>query len=157
MVAFYHVLHGLFLMALTVFIHAVGSVLFLWTLSKYRGFLERHEQFWVTVLIITWVVGSLVALHLLEIATWGFYYWWMALLPDFETSVYYSLVTYTTVGYGDVVLPREWRLMGTTEAVVGIMMPAWSTALLIGILNEFHGKVLEKIGEALRPTSPPSE
>jgi len=94
---------------------------------------------------LTWVVATLVVLHLLEVVGWGFYYHWMGILPDLETSVYYSLVTYTTVGYGDVVLLREWRLMGTSEALVGILMAAWSTALLIGIINSFHERVLHKI------------
>lgn len=153
MVIFYHVLHGLGLMALTVFVHAKGSLYFLWSLARQRPYLNKHKGLVVSTLLLTWVVGTLVFLHILEIAGWGFYYYWMGLFPDFETAAYYSLVTYTTVGYGDVVLPREWRLMGTSEALVGIMMTAWSTALLFGVVNRFHDRVLERFMQG-RPFPP---
>jgi len=52
-------------------------------------------------------------------------------LPDFPTAAYFSLVTYATVGYGDVVLGQEWRLLGGVEGLAGILMTSWSTAILI--------------------------
>jgi hypothetical protein len=151
MVIYYHVMHGMLLISLTVLLHAVGSRYFLWSVLKYKPFLQRHPGFLLSTLVLTWAVGNLIILHMLEILGWGCYYYGMGLFQDFEASVYYSLVTYTTVGYGDVVLPREWRLMGTSEALVGILMTAWSTALLIGVLSRFHQKILEKIAREHEP------
>lgn len=145
MAILFHVFQGMILVALTVLTHALGSVYFIWTLTKHKPFLLRNRSFVVTILLLTWVVGNLLILHLLEILGWGLYYHAMGMFPDLETSVYYSLATYTTVGYGDVVLPRDWRLMGTSEALVGILMSAWSTALLIGVVNKFHDKLLEQL------------
>jgi voltage-gated potassium channel Kch len=135
-----HILQGILLMGLTVFVHAVGTSILIKALKRYRAFWERHMGLILTTLSLTGVLATLVSLHLLEIGIWAVFYNGLGLFPDFETSAYYSLVTYTTVGYGDVVLPQEWRLIGTTEALIGIMMTAWSTAILIGIVTTVYSK-----------------
>jgi len=126
------------LIALTVAIHGVGAVAYLRMLEAYRGFWERHAGFVFSILSLSWVVTTLVFLHLAEIGVWAGFYYLQGLFPDFETSVYYSVSAYTTVGFGDVVLQKEWRLLGATEALVGILMTSWSVALLIGLLTELY-------------------
>jgi hypothetical protein len=52
------------------------------------------------------------------------FYWWQKCLPDAETPFYFSGVTYTSVGYGDLVLPQEWRLLGIGDhTIAGIISP----------------------------------
>ncbi len=140
----FHLIPGLTLIALTVAIHAVGSVGFLQMLAAYRPFWTRHPGFLVNTLSFSWVVATLVLLHLAEITIWAGYFSLRGLFPDLETAGYYSLCSYTTVGFGDVVLPREWRLLGTTEALVGILMTSWSVALLIAVVTSVHQDVLRK-------------
>ena len=53
----------------------------------------------------------MVLLHLAEIAVWAFFYVWQRAMPDLATAFYFSAVTYTTTGYGDLVLAPEWRLL----------------------------------------------
>jgi voltage-gated potassium channel Kch len=137
-------IEGGFLVAATVAIHAAGAIGLLWFLAKYRPIVLRRDSVSFSVMRIAWIVSALILVHLAEIATWALFYDQKGLFPDFETAAYYSLATYTTVGYGDVVLPREWRLEGASEALVGILMTAWSTALLIGVVNKFHGRVMSK-------------
>jgi len=57
-------------------------------------------------------------------------------MPDLDAALYFSAVTYTTVGYGDLVLPSEWRLVGGIEALTGILMCGWSTAYFLAIVNQ---------------------
>jgi hypothetical protein len=52
--------------------------------------------------------------------------------------LYFSSVTYTTVGYGDVVLPKGWRLAGGVEALTGILMCGWSTGFFFAILSRIY-------------------
>jgi len=52
-----------------------------------------------------------------------------------QTALYFSAVTYTTTGYGDLVLPREWRLVGGVEALTGILMCGWSTGFFFVVVN----------------------
>jgi hypothetical protein len=64
-------------------------------------------------------------------------------LPDFETAIYFSLTSYTTVGYGDVVLPASWRILGPVEAGVGILMFGWSTGIMVTALTRIYGSRLQ--------------
>ncbi len=139
-------IQGLALIAMTVFIHAIGSVLFIWVLRKYQPFWATHWGFVVNVFSLTWVISFLVFLHLAEIIGWAAFYRLRGVFDTLEEAVYFSLVTFTTVGYGDVVLPQHWRLMGGCEAVVGILMSAWSTALLLGVVNKIHVKLARDQG-----------
>jgi len=155
-----HILEGIILVLVTVFIHGTGTLLFIWMMEAYRPFWERHSGIALNTMTLTWVVCSLILLHLLEIAVYAAFYRQMGILPDGETAAYFSLATYTTVGYGDVVLPREWRIFGASEALVGILMTAWSTVLLITVVNATHTRTLEKIRTKLpwkKPDAPTSE
>jgi hypothetical protein len=54
-----------------------------------------------------------------------------------EQSLYFSTVTYSSLGYGDLVLPPEWRLLGSIECPVGIVLLGISTAFILSVLTRF--------------------
>ncbi len=56
-------------------------------------------------------------------------------MPDAHAAFYFSSVTYTTTGYGDLVLPEQWRLIGGIEALTGILMCGWSTGFFFAIVS----------------------
>jgi len=66
---------------------------------------------------------------------WAGCYSWQHCLPDFETSFYFSGATYTTLGYGDVVLPRPWRLVGVLESLTGVLLMGWSAAFFFAMVS----------------------
>ena len=76
-----------------------------------------------------------------EIAVWALFYWWQKCLPDAETSLYFSGVTYTTVGYGDVVLPKGWQLFGPIEGLTGILMCGLSTGFFFAVVNKLYSSL----------------
>jgi voltage-gated potassium channel Kch len=71
-------------------------------------------------------------------AIWAAAYTVADTFPDFETSLYYSLKSYTTVGYGDVLPPTSWRLLGPIEAAVGILMLGWSTSIIVASVQRIY-------------------
>jgi hypothetical protein len=81
---------------------------------------------------------ALVTLHVLEAAVWAEFYFLRHVVPDRETAYYFSLQSYTTVGYGDVVIPRSWRLMGTLESISGVILFGLSTAMLVGFFTRLR-------------------
>jgi hypothetical protein len=85
----------------------------------------------------------LILIHLAEIAVWGSFYFWRGCLPDAESAFYFSGVTYATVGYGDVVLPQRWRMLGPIEGLTGILMCGLSTALFFAIITRMIGPRLK--------------
>jgi Ion channel len=120
------------LLALTVTIHATG----LSTLLRYASRLSA-TRFWPVTWLLVSVAWWLLLLHLVEISVWALFYWWQKCLPDAESSFYFSGVTYTTVGYGDLVLPREWRLLGPVEGLTGILMCGLSTGFFFAVVSKF--------------------
>ncbi len=87
------------------------------------------------VRIASWTV----LLHLIQILVWALFYAWRGAMPDLTTSAYFSAVTYTTTGYGDLVLPPEWRLVGGVEALTGILMCGLSTGLFFAVFTDIFG------------------
>ena len=120
------------LMGACVVIHAAGIA---FSLRRLRRMPAATLQFWLWVWLFIRVAGWIVLLHLAEIGIWAVFYTWRGALPDLPSSVYFSAVTYTTTGYGDLVLPSEWRLVGAVEALTGILMCGWSTGFFLAVVN----------------------
>ena len=83
----------------------------------------------------------MVFLHLAEIAVWAVFYTWKGAMADLPSALYFSAVTYTTTGYGDLVLPEEWRLVGGVETLTGILMCGWSTGFFMAVVNRLYDPV----------------
>jgi hypothetical protein len=75
---------------------------------------------------------------MVEIAVWAFFYRWQHCLPDLESAFYFAGTTYTTVGYGDLVLPKEWRLFGPLEGLTGILMCGLSTGFFFAMVSRVY-------------------
>jgi voltage-gated potassium channel Kch len=84
------------------------------------------------------LVSLLLVLHLLEMICWAAAYTAAGVFPGFETSLYYSVKSYTTVGYGDVLPSTSWRLLGPIEAAVGILMLGWSTGIIVAAVQRTY-------------------
>jgi hypothetical protein len=123
------------LMAVCVVIHATGVTAML---RRARFDASSRPRLVRLVWLFIRLAGWIVFLHLIEIAVWAGYYVWREAMPDFQTAVYFSAVTYTTTGYGDLVLSPEWRLVGAIEALTGILMCGWSTGFFFAIVSRIH-------------------
>src|SRR5262245_57005530 len=120
------------LMALCVTIHAAGVA---WALLWLRRHPGPGQRFWPDTSLFVLVAAWMVLLHLFEISAWALFYLWRGAISELQSALYFSAVTYTTTGYGDIVLPEEWRLFGGVEALTGILMCGWSTGFFITIVN----------------------
>ena len=121
------------LLALTVTIHAAGLSAMFRRIPLSSALPDM--RFWPVTFLLVRIAWCLVLLHLAEIAVWALFYWWQKCLPDLESSFYFSGVTYTTVGYGDLVLPKEWRLLGAVEGLTGILMCGLSTGFFFAVVS----------------------
>jgi hypothetical protein len=124
------------LLALTVIVHSVGMIsIFRWVVQS-RAL--AASNFWPVTWLVIRIAYCLVAVHLVEIAVWAIYYWRQECLPDIESSFYFSGVTYTTVGYGDLVLSNHWRLLGPVEGLTGILMCGLSTGFFFAVVSRLY-------------------
>jgi Ion channel len=125
---------GFSLLGLCVVVHAAGLTLLLSRrLNRIpRGSRENPPRMvWILVQTAAWLVG----LHLVEIALWGVLFRALGCMNDLESAMYFSGVTYTTVGYGDLVLPREWSILGPIEGLTGILLCGLSTSFFFVLLS----------------------
>ena len=124
------------LMALCVAIHASGITFLLRWIDRSTGLAAPGflVPTWTLIRIAVWII----LLHLFEICLWAVLYICGHALPDLQSAFYFSSVTYTTVGYGDLVLPEKWRLIGGIEALTGILMCGWSTGFFFTVVTRMH-------------------
>ncbi len=82
-------------------------------------------------------IGALMtaATLFLEILLWAWVYRHVGAIHGLEASLYFSGITFTTVGYGDITLAKCWQLLSVGEAVNGVLMAGWSTAQLIFLVQ----------------------
>jgi hypothetical protein len=147
------ILAALGLTAATVILHGVGAVAVTGSAVRFwKGRQDRAGRLDAELLMAR-LVGALLLLHLLEAAVWALFYLLVGGLPDFESAAYFSLTSYTTVGYGDVLLPEPWRLLGPIEAAVGVLMLGWSTGILVAVIAVVYRRLFDSwgpTGERLR-------
>lgn len=135
------------LVAITVTIHAsgLGMVLSHVLHSKVR---PEDTHFWPISWLLIRIAWLLIVIHLLAILVWALFFWLAKCLPDIESSFYFSAVTYATIGYGDLVLPKEWRMLGPIEGFTGILMFGLSTAFFFIVVSK---NILQRVDERARP------
>ena len=123
------------LMAACVAIHAGGITSALRWLRRQP---DSGQDFWPVTWLFISITGWIILLHLTEISAWALVYAWKGAVPDLTSAMYFSAVTYTTTGYGDVVLPTDWRLVGGIEALTGILMCGWSTGFFFAVVSRAY-------------------
>ena len=123
---------ALCVMAVCVVIHATGMA---GALRRLRRRPVASLKFWSVCALFTRLAGWMVLLHLSQIGVWGVIYGWRGAMSDMTSALYFSAVTYTTTGYGDLLLPADWRLVGAVEALTGILMCGWSTGFFFAVVS----------------------
>lgn len=126
------------LTAVTVVIHGLGAVVLGRRVTARWAALRTRPGRLVAERMITLLVAALLLLHFVEALVWAAFFRLAGALPDLETAAYFSLTSYTTLGYGDVTLPGDWRLLGPIEGAAGILMFGWSTGILAAALNQVY-------------------
>jgi hypothetical protein len=87
----------------------------------------------ICVMVAT--VSVLMAAHMLEVVVWALAYAIVDAAPAGADLVYFALVNYTTLGYGDITPMARWRLLGPMTAMNGVLLFGWSTAVIFQVLR----------------------
>jgi hypothetical protein len=124
------------LVTVTVLVHATGFALLLRALMKSHA--APPTQTWPIAWLLIRVTWCLILIHVAEITLWALVYLWGGCLPDAESAFYFSGATYTTIGYGDLVLAKPWRMLGPVEGLTGILMCGLSAGLFFSIVSRIY-------------------
>ncbi|MGD8543189.1 MAG: potassium channel family protein [Desulfobacteraceae bacterium] len=132
-----NVLTGALMIIATTGIHAEGMR---WAMRFFRlrgahGDLESQRK---RIYVIGGVVLIMFLVSVVEVTVWAGVYLLIGAIEGLEAALYFSTVTFTTLGYGDMVLSDQWRLLSAFEAANGIIMFGWSTAIVIAAVQRVY-------------------
>ena len=119
----------------TTVIHASGMVLVRQVFDWKK---DRSIKRLTRIYLVSGVVVMMFLISVLEVLVWAITYLSLNAIQGFERALYFSMVTFTTLGYGDVVLAEQWRLLGSFEAANGIIMFGWTTAIVIAAVQRIY-------------------
>jgi hypothetical protein len=131
---------GILAMSVCLGLQALASVLaaryFAWTAKRPLGPKPLRATFLkFSILMIVLMLGNIV-----QVTFWALLYRVLGAFEDFETALYFSGVTFTTLGYGDVVLSGRMRLLAPLQAANGVMMFGITTAVFIAAVQHAAAK-----------------
>lgn len=126
------------MVALTVLIHFGGLLRLTHLMSGAHARLKTQTERLRQALVILLAVFGIFALHTVEVWAYAFCFWRLHEIETFEAALYFSTVTFATLGYGDVVLSESWRLFAAIESVNGVILVGWSTAFLFTLTSRLR-------------------
>jgi len=125
---------GFALLVTCVIVQSAGMLALIHWLARVRLILESPSAPRRVALLLRLFL-AIVLLHLIQVGLWAVVFWVARVLPNLETALYFSLVSYTTIGFGDVVLGPGWRVLAGIEGLTGILLVGWSTAFVFSIVH----------------------
>lgn len=130
----------------------IASVLMIVTAAIHTGAMTlafsvvlEHKKLrrWRPVYQVAGVILLMFFVMVVEALLWALTYMGLGALSSFESALYFSIVTFATLGYGDIVLGAQWRLLSSFEAVNGIIMFGWTTAIVIYAIQQIYTQTLK--------------
>lgn len=143
----FNLIIGLVVIGITIVIHGYGTRFWIHHLQNYYenkplvGFNRR------AVRLLVYTALFLLLLNFIEAIIWGFTYY---LLPgvtefeDIEKAIYFSLVTFTTLGYGEITIASNNRILAGFEAMNGVLLLGWTTAMMFSVIQYVMKETLNK-------------
>ena len=123
---------------LTVVMHMGGLVLLMAFMRARSGRIRPHQSVLRQAGFIMLLVIGLFAIHAVEIWTYALLYLVLGEFNTLESGLYFATTTFTTLGYGDVLLSQQWRLVGAIEGFNGFLLIGWSTAFLVSVIGRLR-------------------
>ena len=132
---YFEILFGTLLMVATTLVHTLCTSLSLRLLRSLRVAHWMLNSGLKQALVIATVVVALFLTSTIEAGMWALTYLGLGAIDSFKDALYFSTVTYTTLGFGDITLSEDWRLLSAFEAANGTIMFGWSTALVFAFVQ----------------------
>lgn len=132
------------LMAITtVMIHMIGLALLMAVMRARSDHIHPGRNAWRQAAFIMLVVLGLFVIHAVEIWAYALLFLGLGVFDTLEAALYFSTSTFTTLGYGDVVIESEWRLVAAIEGFNGFLLIGWSTAFLVTVISRLRAVEFE--------------
>ena len=132
--SFHRVVAELPLITLTLWLQSAGVAALVARVRRVLGGDMGNMGAFRFAALVVRLAMAVVVLHGLEILLWSTFYRWRC-LPSWDSAIYFSASSYSTLGCNDVTLPSDWRTLGPLESVIGVLMCGISASLLFAIVT----------------------
>jgi hypothetical protein len=126
------------MLVVTTGVHAGAMILAMHAIKSQGGRLRQRLLRIRNYLRVAEIVILMFLASVVEVLVWAATYLAVNAIQGFEKALYFSMVTFTTLGYGEIVLEERWRLLSSFEAANGILMFGWSTAIVIAAVQRVY-------------------
>lgn len=150
---FIQALAATILSTLTLAVECAGMAVLIHLAQAYFARAVKTKSLWHTAVLMIRFTSMTILLHLLQILLWTAFYR-VRCFRSWESCFYFSATSYSTVGYGDIVLPPVWRLLGPVEAIMGVLMCGISVSALFAIAARLIGNEAQFAVEAQSQRNP---
>ena len=137
---------------ITLWLQSVGlAALIHWVRNAFANDAHRLGPFRSAVLVVR-LTAAVIVLHAVLILFWASCYRRLC-FSSWESALYFSASSYATVGYGDVVLPSNWRMLGPLESIIGVLMCGISVSVLFATVTRLvnrEGRTLQLVSTTNR-------
>jgi voltage-gated potassium channel len=134
MTLFNQIAAAVLLLSLTLCLQCAGvTALIEWLKRVLTRDIRKHGPVYSATLVVKSTV-AIVILHGLVILLWASLYRALC-FPSWELAFYFSASSYSSVGYGDLILPSHLRLLGPLEAITGVLMSGISVCVLFALIT----------------------
>ena len=129
---------GFVLLVFSIFVHAYATR-FVMRMANRKATSGNHnvrnKEVWTSLIVLIMFAASLI-----EVLAWALTFMCLGAIEKLEEALYFSTVTFTTLGYGDITLSETYRLLASVEAANGIIIFGWSTAITMAVVQKFYFK-----------------
>lgn len=130
---------GGIMIAITVAIHAIALHVIIRHAKDAAAYARKRTYIWKP-LISSGIVVCVFSVHVVEIWLWAILFLMLDAVPitNLSDALYFSTATFTTVGYGDIVLDPSTRMLGAIEAANGFLLFGWTTAFIFEVISQIY-------------------
>jgi hypothetical protein len=90
----------------------------------------KFDAYVLSLVLLVFFIG-----HLFQVSIWALLFLFLNEFSDFQTAFYHSTVNFASLGYGDIVMSKEWRLLGALEASNGVLMFGLSAGTILSVMT----------------------
>lgn len=133
---------GGILLAVTMIMHGLGMLMVLRVNARLKSGLRWLPPFLKDISLLILASWAILLVHLVEVVVWAAFFCWKQAFENASTCYYFALNEYVTVGSA-LGLPQHWRLLEGMIAAAGLLTFAWSTGVLLTLVQDFQDREMK--------------
>ena len=143
---------GAGMLLLIMAVHATGVRAVTGYVARRTHAILAQPRGWRADVLMATSVMMLLILHLVELVIWATSLVYGGLVPSWRAAGFFAGNTYTTVGYGNFVLPPGWEMLAPIIAMSGLFAFGWSGSVLVDIVARCQ-RIKDTVAGRARPAA----